>query len=385
MPVAEPNYRYHGDVPSVALFAEAARQLNICNSCRYCEGYCAVYPALERRTELDSGDIAYLANLCHDCRACLVACMYAPPHEFGVNPPAILAQVREVTYQSNHLMSLPQLLKAPRFSPLTKFSLVALLGIAGVLILVTVDHGLSSLFHILDPIGSPYAFVSYELIVTVSLVIFGLSLFASLADVITYWGATRGLLRDLFRFEPWAKALRDGATLRYMRGGAEGCYSTSTRATSTRRILHYFVSYGFLLCLLATVSAAVEQDLQSINPPFDLISVPVICGVLGGVGLIVGSIGLLYGKRTQDATATYGPMTDLDRAFLIALLALGTTGLLTLIMRSRSLYGFVLAVHLGVVWASLLLAPYSKFVHFLYRLLALVQDNLEREDAMAGD
>ena len=25
---------------------EAARQVNICNACRYCEGYCSVFPAI---------------------------------------------------------------------------------------------------------------------------------------------------------------------------------------------------------------------------------------------------------------------------------------------------------------------------------------------------
>ncbi len=82
------------------LFAEAERQLNICNACRYCEGYCAVFPALERRTVLETGDITHLANLCHDCRACYYACMYAPPHEFALNPPEILAEARLATYEA---------------------------------------------------------------------------------------------------------------------------------------------------------------------------------------------------------------------------------------------------------------------------------------------
>src|ERR671932_181568 len=73
-------------------------QLEVCNACRYCEGYCAVFPALERRRRFTPGDVIYLANLCHDCRACLYACMYAPPHEFGVNLPKALAEVRERTY-----------------------------------------------------------------------------------------------------------------------------------------------------------------------------------------------------------------------------------------------------------------------------------------------
>src|SRR3984893_6559520 len=84
----------------VELLEEADRQLTICNACRYCEGYCAVFPALERRSILMDGDVAYLATLCHDCRACYYACMYAPPHEFGVNLPEVLAEVRVETYRA---------------------------------------------------------------------------------------------------------------------------------------------------------------------------------------------------------------------------------------------------------------------------------------------
>ena len=51
------------------LLVEGKRQLDICNSCRYCEGYCAVFPALERRIDLTKADMVQLANLCHDCRA----------------------------------------------------------------------------------------------------------------------------------------------------------------------------------------------------------------------------------------------------------------------------------------------------------------------------
>lgn len=61
------------------LVEEANRQLNICNACRYCEGLCAVFPALERRSLLSEADVTQLSNLCHDCRACYDACMYAPP------------------------------------------------------------------------------------------------------------------------------------------------------------------------------------------------------------------------------------------------------------------------------------------------------------------
>jgi citrate/tricarballylate utilization protein len=62
-------------------------QLEVCNACRYCEGYCAVFPALERRRIFNREDLDYLSNLCFDCRHCYYACMFSPPHEYAVNLP----------------------------------------------------------------------------------------------------------------------------------------------------------------------------------------------------------------------------------------------------------------------------------------------------------
>ena len=42
--------------------AEVARDLQICNACRYCEGFCAVFPAMTQRLEFGQADIHYLAN-----------------------------------------------------------------------------------------------------------------------------------------------------------------------------------------------------------------------------------------------------------------------------------------------------------------------------------
>ena len=78
--------------------AEVGRIMKICNACRYCEGFCAVFPAMTRRLEFGQADIHYMANLCHNCGACLHACQYAPPHEFAVNVPQAMAKVRARTY-----------------------------------------------------------------------------------------------------------------------------------------------------------------------------------------------------------------------------------------------------------------------------------------------
>ena len=50
--------------------AEGDRIMQICNACRYCEGFCAVFPAMARRLTFSETDISYLANLCHNCGAC---------------------------------------------------------------------------------------------------------------------------------------------------------------------------------------------------------------------------------------------------------------------------------------------------------------------------
>src|SRR5262249_28018764 len=85
--------------PAADLENQARRLLEICNACRYCEGYCAVFPAMELRRHFTSGDLSYLANLCHDCRACYYACPFTPPHEFALNPPQIFARLRAESYR----------------------------------------------------------------------------------------------------------------------------------------------------------------------------------------------------------------------------------------------------------------------------------------------
>src|SRR5262245_32337756 len=73
--------------------------MTVCNACRYCEQYCPVFPAMEERTTFARADLFYLSNLCHNCGECLYACQYAPPHEFGIDVPRTLAELRLASYE----------------------------------------------------------------------------------------------------------------------------------------------------------------------------------------------------------------------------------------------------------------------------------------------
>ena len=58
------------------------------------------------------------------------------------------------------------------------------------------------------------------------------------------------------------------------------------------------------------------------------------------------------------------------------------TGFLLLLLRGTGLMGLLLAIHLGVVFALFLSLPYGKFVHGLYRFLALIKYAGERRSGM---
>ena len=96
---AIPPISPEADRGPLSAIEEAARQVNICNACRYCEGYCSVFPAITSARTFSEADITQLANLCHNCRGCYYACQYAPPHEFALNLPKALAEVRQESWQ----------------------------------------------------------------------------------------------------------------------------------------------------------------------------------------------------------------------------------------------------------------------------------------------
>jgi citrate/tricarballylate utilization protein len=371
--------------PAAELIAEAQRQLTICNSCRYCEGYCAVFPALERHTVIAAGDIPYLATLCHDCRACYYACMYAPPHEFGVNPPAVLGEIRRATYRAyiGH-PRLPAWLAgrgpgAPGQSGPGRagreLGVAAVLAGAAIIALVALTEGAGALWAPRPPAGSPYGVIPYPVLLAVVTLPSVWSLAILLRAAARYWRDTHGPLRDLTNPRALARAAGYAASLRYLRGGGENCPYPQDGPSPARRRLHAAVSWGFAACLAATVSAAVLQDFLGVPPPYPPLSAPVILGTGGGVAMVAGCTGLIVLKRRSDPVPA-PPEAVADYGLLIGLGALAVTGLLTLLLRTTGAFGVLLVIHLTTIVVCIAVAPYTTFVHVIYRFLAILHDNL---------
>ncbi len=356
-----------------ALTAEADRLFTICNSCRYCEGLCAVFPAMERRRLFTDGDVDFLANLCHNCGACLFDCQYAPPHEFNVVVPETLARLRTDNWERYAWpRPLGRLFRANARATAT--AVVVILAV----FLVTVGAANGTLIEEHRGEGAFYEVVPHDTIVGLYLAGAAFAVVAMVLSIRNYWraiGAERPALADLRR------AGRSANTLEYLDGGGPGCMNEDDTPDDNRRFFHHLTYYGFALCLAATTLAAVLEGAFDSVAPYPLWHPVVVLGTVGGLGLLVGPAGLLAAKRRRADGLVDPEARSMELTFLAMLAALSLTGLATLVLRATAVMPLVLVVHLAVVFAFFVTAPYTKLVHGAYRYAALVNDAGERRRA----
>jgi citrate/tricarballylate utilization protein len=186
-----------------------------------------------------------------------------------------------------------------------------------------------------------------------------------------------GLARAARSFGPpegghYLSAMRDVLTLRHLHATGEDCTSGVEVRTPWRRYFHHCTFYGFAFCMASTTVAAVYH-LIGWRAPYALLSAPVVLGVIGGAGLTIGPVGLLAQWRRRDAALRDPQQSGLDTSFIVMLLMTGVTGLLLLVLRARSEMPLLLVIHLGFVLALFLTLPYGKFVHGIYRTVALLK------------
>ncbi len=356
---------------------EADRVMTICNSCRYCEGLCAVFPAMEKRLTFTTGDLTYLANLCHQCGACEDACQFAAPHPFNVRVPATLSRVRTESYALNAWPSIA----APLFRRnAVAVSLIAAFSVAGFFLRFAATQHNGAAGAQPDASGLFYQHMPHTLMA----LLFGAALLYAVVALLLgarrFWTSSGAAQEPRPGITPITWALRDAARLRYLDGGGAGCPSEADTGIGRRRA-HHLVFYGFLLCFGATSVATFYHYILGREAPYPWYDLPVLMGTLGGVGVMAGTA-LLYRVRTRDESDSTDPATtSMGAAFLLMLFLTAFTGLALLILRNTGAVNVLLPLHLGIVFGFFLTMPYGKFVHGLYRWLALVR--YAREQAAA--
>ncbi len=350
--------------------AEVQRQLQVCNACRYCEGFCAVFPAMTRRLEFPYADVHYLANLCHNCGACLHACQYAPPHEFQLNLPRAMAKVRLRTY-IEYAWPLPLARLYERNGLVLALALAA--GFAFFLLLAL---GLQGRAWGAAAAGSFYAVFPHGLLVMLFGPVFGFALLALGIGVRRFWasappGAVGG--------PALGEAALDALRLKYLDGGhGEGCHEESDRWTLARRRCHHLAFYGFGLCFAATGVATLYHYGLGQPAPYAWTSLPKGLGTAGGLMLAAGTAGLWRLRRGRDPAHGDPAQRPMDLAFIALLFTTAASGLALAFARTTPAMPLLLCAHLGAVLAFFATMPYGKFAHGVYRGAALLKWAVER-------
>ena len=364
-------------LPETDTIVDARRQMDVCNACRYCEGYCAVFPAMTMRREFTSGDLTHLANLCHGCNGCYHACQYAPPHAFGINIPATFAELRQESYA--------QYAWPDGFGRLfarsgTIVSLAAALGVALLLIAVAGLQDPRVLYSAQLGVGAFFRIIPLWLINILAGGTFLYALVALAMGAIRYVRGTGGMGGN-FAPAASAEAAVDILTLRNLGGGGHGCNDLDDRFSTHRRWLHQAMFYGFFLCFAATSTGFFYHHIFGWYSPHAFLSLPVQLGTWGGVLMLIGTAGLMWVKTVTDPGPVAQRLRGGEYAMLALLFLIAATGLLLLVVRHTGAMGTMLAIHFGLVLAFFVALPYSKMVHGVYRSIALVRNAREKRRA----
>ncbi len=348
-------------VTNAELQTEAERQLGICNSCRYCEGYCGTFKALTRYRSFDAATVNHLANLCHNCRGCYYACQYTEPHEFALNIPALLANVRAQNWEQ-HVK--PQALSRVMQGSVWPYALFTVLFILLFSTVIKVPWLSAQPF---------YASISHNALVLIFTPLFVIPLVSLAAGIRGYWKSVGG---SRLRLSDLREAMLSAASMKNLSGGqGQGCnYESGERYSSSRRWAHQATMYGFLLCFLSTSTATLYHYVLNSPAPYPFWSLPKLFGVGGGLLLSTGCALLWYLKTKSDRALGSAARTTAEYVFIGLLFFVSTTGLLLYWSKGTGLASSWLIVHLALVATFFIAIPYSKMAHGFFRLAALCRE-----------
>ncbi len=358
-----------GNASPNTFIQEAKRQATICNACRYCEGFCSVFPAISRERSFTDTDITQLANLCHNCRGCYYACQYTEPHEFAINLPKALAEVRQESWES---------FASPRWlaTPFHHYG-----SVIALFVILTLTGAIWALQQWPQQVGEAegfYQVLSHNAMIAIFIPAFLLPVLSIGISIRRYWKQVGGNTISLKHLQGVISSI---LTMKNLQGGhGDGCnFEEEDKFSHRRRWLHQSVMYGFLLCFAATSTATLMHYLFNMPAPYPLFSLPKLLGLSGGILLCIGTLGMMYYKYYADKHLSDRRVWGSEMAFILLLFLVSATGLLLYYLGNSPWLAELLALHLGTVFSFFLLMPYSKMVHGFYRLAALLRNEQKKK------
>jgi quinone-modifying oxidoreductase, subunit QmoC len=301
--------------------------------------------------------------LCHNCGDCTSLC----PR--GAKPGDVLAAIRAAAvaeYATPKTLAkmvsdpkkLPILLAIPALIFLVVGLLLKMVGVDWLNFAPTGDHLWASSYinnYLVDIIMIPTF--------TGAIVVFALGL-KRFIDAIHKNAMAEGKT-DQEKIDPagFVQALIKTVPIILKHNRFNECGDNADRATP-----HMMVFFGFLALFIVTACFFLAEWVFHIEGPYSQINPIKWLGNLGGLGVIIGGL-LLLKKRLSDEASTYWDW------YLVGLvLALGTTGMLTELLRLGGAFGvmaIVYYIHLILVWSLFAYTPFSKLAHIVYRTVAM--------------
>jgi nitrate reductase gamma subunit len=172
---------------------------------------------------------------------------------------------------------------------------------------------------------------------------------------------------------PWTRTVVPTLREVLLQRRTQSCASEKDAARwwTSRWFVHVTVFWGFLGLLLATILRFVAVPIHGdLVPPWEPVR---LLGIVSGAALLYGT-SLMILRRIRKADRYTSRSTFMDWAFVLLLFLAGLGGFLVDVAQYAGLpfwaYAFML-FHLVVVFDLLILIPFTKFAHILYRPLAL--------------
>ena len=294
--------------------------------------------------------------------------------DFAVNVPQAMATVRGQTYVDYAWPpALGQLYKKNGLA----LSVALAIGLALFLILAVLTQG---------PLwgagvdGDFYSIFPHNLLVALFAPVFLFAVFALGMGVRSFLRQVKPATSGAAASVPaMVEASGDVLRLKYLDGGhGEGCHNADDAYTLSRRRMHHFTFYGFVLCFAATSLATVYHYLFGWPAPYDLPSIPKLLGAIGGVSLLIGTAGLWRLNRARHPLHGDPAQKPMDLGFIALLFLISASGLLLWWVRGGNAMALLLCLHLGAVMALFATLPYGKFAHGIFRSAALLRYAVEK-------
>ena len=262
--------------------------LSICNACRYCEGYCAVFPAIERRLSVRRSAISSTSPTSATTaarattRASTRRRTSSRSISRGCSPRSAASRIASTDGPTRS----PAAFDRNGSCSAWRSRLMLALFLIG----IGYASGGAAFFRGMRMAeGAFYALMPHGAMAWSFGVVFVLAIVVMAVGAARFWRDCEESPRQFASAVPLGEALADTATLKYLGGGGDGCTYPDERPSQLRRVFHHFTFYGFMLCFAATGVATIYHYALQWPAPYPLASWPVVLGTLGGVGLLIGT------------------------------------------------------------------------------------------------